>query len=171
MERVELAPGLEAFRCPESGGHWIPLRSYSLWLQAPGNRTARRSDDPPPELVGDANRPPLFCPESGALLVRYRVGRGLPFQIDRSPVTAGVWLDRGEWEALEKNGLHDELHRIFTAPYQREIRKEAYEESLRTAFSERIGEGDFPRVVEFREWMHGHPRAADIRAFLLETEL
>ena len=123
------------------------------------------------ELVDDSKRPPLFCPESGAMLARYRVGHELSFQIDRSPVTGGVWLDRGEWEALKAKGLHDDLHLIFTAPYQKEIRSAALKERMVASFKERMGEADFEKVNEFKSWVASHTEGRAIRAFLLEAEL
>ena len=79
-----------------------------------------------PVLQDDSSQRALICPESGRLLLRYRVGHGLRFHIDRSPATGGVWLDKGEWEALKSKGLHVSLHLIFTAAYQRQIRSAEY---------------------------------------------
>ena len=108
---------------------------------------------PTPELVDDSEQRALICPESGRLLLRYRVGHGLQFHLDRSPATGGVWLGRGEWEALKSKGLHTEMHLIFTAAYQRNIRSEQYGQRMEQTFRDRIGEPDFPRVVEIKKWV------------------
>lgn len=124
---------------------------------------------PGPELVDDSEQHALICPESGRLLLRYRVGHGLRFHLDRSPATGGVWLGRGEWEALKAKGLHTEMHLIFTAAYQRSIRSEQYGQTMEQTFLNRIGETDFPKVVEIKSWIEKHPRRREICAYLFNA--
>jgi Zn-finger nucleic acid-binding protein len=166
MELKEIEPGLTVYTCPQSGGVWIPLQNYLDWKQ-------HLPQPPGPAPVGyalvpadDSTRRALVCPESGRLLIRYKVGHGLNFQIDVSPVTGGVWLDRGEWEALKSQGLHVELNHIFTASYQREVRSTEYEEKLTQAFADRIGPADFQKVDAFKTWLATHPKARDICVYL-----
>jgi Zn-finger nucleic acid-binding protein len=97
------------------------------------------------------------------------VGHGLQFHIDRSPATGGVWLDKGEWEALKSKGLHVALNLIFTAAYQRQIRSEEYVQTLTETFRERIGAVDFSKVTEFGAWLAQHPRRRDICCYLLDS--
>ncbi len=169
MRLRELEPGLEVFECPESGGLWIPLKAYLAWKerQPPGAPTP--AADVPPMVADDSAQRTLVCPESGRLLLRYRVGHGLPFHLDRSPVTGGVWLDQGEWEALKSRGLHVSLHLIFTAAYQRQIRTSEYARTLTDTFRDRIGTADFAKVAEFGAWLASHPKRRDICCFLLDA--
>ena len=122
----EVEKDLKAYECPRSGGLWIPLQSYFHWRERQPEETSPPEEAPVPELQDDSGRRTLICPESGRLLLRYRVGHGLPFHLDRSPVTGGVWLDKGEWEALRSRHLHTTLHQIFTAPYQRNAWKKLF---------------------------------------------
>lgn len=170
LVRTELEPGLHAFACPKSGGHRIPLQEYFLWRERHVQRTRPLPPDYQPELAEDSAQRTLICPESGALLLRYRVGSGLHFQIDRSPKTGGVWLDAGEWNALKSRGLHDELHLIFTAPYQRQLRSELSTSQLNAQFENRIGREDFERAKEIKSWLTNHPKRRDLLAFLLDDD-
>jgi Zn-finger nucleic acid-binding protein len=165
LVRSEVEPGLYAYRCPSSGGVWIPLESYLNWITHQQVQPEIPADYAPvPE--SDSNRKALICPESGRLLLRYRAGKGMDFHIDRSPATGGVWLDKGEWEALKCAGIHREMHLIFTASYQRTLRSSEYSRAMEKTFRERIGEGDFPRVAEFAKWLRDHARRQDICAYL-----
>lgn len=170
MQVREIEPGLTVFECPKSGGLWIPLQSYTAWHE---NHPSRQSDpsatSKAPVVADDAGRRVLICPESGRLLLRYRVGHGLPFHIDRSPVTGGIWLDRGEWEALKSKGLHTSLHLIFTAAYQRQVRSTEYDQSLNDTFRDRIGPEDFLKACDFVAWLCNHPKRRDICCFLLDS--
>ncbi len=120
-----------------------------------------------PELADDSQQRTLICPETGRLLIRYRVGHGLKFHVDVSPESGGIWLDRGEWEALKSKGLHLELNVIFTAPYQRQLRTEEHEKVLGEMFRERIGTADFEKVAAFKKWLVEHPKKRAIRSYLL----
>lgn len=169
LVQKELEPGFSAFACPTSGGVWIPLQNYLDWQSRQPKPATGASAQPVPELADDSEQRVLICPESGRLLLRYRVGRGLQFRLDRSPATGGVWLDRGEWEALKAKGLHTGMHLIFTAAYQRTIRSEQYGQTMEQSFRDRIGNKDFPRVMEIKNWLEAHPRRREICCYLLNA--
>lgn len=167
---TELEPGLEACLCPQSGGVWIPLRAYFDWRERSASQARPLPPGYEPQAATDAGQPTLICPESSCLLVRYRVGEGLDFHIDRSPKTGGVWLDAGEWDALKSKGLHEQLHLVFTAAYQKRLRTQLIHEQLEEQFRHRIGAADFERVSEFKTWLLAHPKRRDILACLLDGE-
>lgn len=168
MQSKELEPGLMVYECPKSGGLWIPLQAYLNWKERQPEIAIPSSDDPVPAQTEEPKHKALLCPESGRLLLRYRVGHGLPFHIARSPATGGVWLEKGEWEALKSKGLHVSLHLIFTAAYQRQIRSAVYTQSLTDTFRDRIGAEDFAKVSEFAVWLTHHPKGRDICCYLLD---
>jgi Zn-finger nucleic acid-binding protein len=169
LELRELEPGLLVYECPKSGGLWIPLQAYLAWKerQPPGSDAPREGATR--VFHDDSSQQTLICPESGRLLLRYRVGHDLGFHIDRSPATGGVWLDKGEWEALKSKGLHVALHLIFTAAYQHQIRSAEYVQKMTETFRERIGAADFSKVAEFGAWLARHPRRRDISCYLLDN--
>ena len=168
MQVREIVPGLVVYECPKSGGLWIPLQSFLAWKAQHPQEPGTLPKDYTPALQDDSRQPALICPESGRVLIRYRVGHGLQFHIDRSPATGGVWLDKGEWEALRSKGLHVELNLIFTAAYQRQIRSVEHIQKLTETFRDRIGTEDFSKVAEFGAWLARHPRRRDICCYLLD---
>lgn len=170
MQVREIEPGLTAYECPKSGGFWIPLQSYTSWQEKhPPERSEPSAEASSSIVPDDSGRRALICPESGRLLLRYRVGHGLQFHVERSPATGGVWLDKGEWEALKSKGLHVSLHLIFTAAYQRQVRSAEYDVSLKETFRDRIGAADFAKVAEFAAWLATRPQRRDICCYLLDT--
>jgi len=169
LQLKEIEPGLSAYACPKSGGVWIPLEHYQAWKDLHRDREEPLPVGYKPVIDDDSARRALICPESGRLLIRYRVGGGWSFHVDLSPVTGGVWLDRGEWEALKSKGLHSELNFIFTASYQRQVRNAEYEEALNQTFADRIGIEDFQKVVEIKRWLNAHPKRRDICCYLMHN--
>jgi len=169
LQLKEIEPGLSVYSCPKSGGVWIPLERYHAWKEHHRQREQPLPDGYTPLLADDSKQRALICPESGRLLIRYRVGHGLSFQVDLSPVTGGVWLDKGEWEALKGKGLHVELNFIFTASYQRQIRNAEYEEALNQTFADRIGVEDFQKAAAFKSWLATHSKQRDICCYLMHN--
>ncbi len=168
MELQEIEPGLSVYECPASGGLWIPHQSYLTWKARHPQAAATPVGDAIPAVPDDSKQRALICPESGRVLLRYRVGHGLNFHVDRSPATGGVWLDKGEWESLKSKGLHVSLHLIFTAAYQQQIRTEEYDRKLRDSFRERIGAADYSKAAEFGDWLARHPKSREICSYLLD---
>ncbi len=169
MELKEIEPDLFAYTCPKSEGIWIPLQRYLDWKSHHRDTGSSLPMGYTPTPADDSKRRVLICPESGRLLSRYGVGHGLKFQVDVSPVTGGIWLDQGEWEALKSKGIHVELNLVFSASYQRQIRTAEYELALERTFAERIGAEDFQIATAFKRWLAAHPNRRDICCYVLHN--
>lgn len=173
LAEAELEPGLTSWRCPSSGGHWIPAPSYWRWhSQMPPNLKKEHSDRKiskvqQPSVDEQLERPALLCPESNCLLVRYRVG-GIGIYIDRSPLSGGIWLEAGEWNLLKENSIHASLHEIFTTSYQKRILREEARDALMHKFYTDLGEDVAEDLTHLAEWLKLHPKKRRIIAWLHE---
>ncbi|NWK56957.1 hypothetical protein HW115_15145 [Verrucomicrobiaceae bacterium N1E253] len=165
MQQVTLEEGLIAFRCPESSGHYITLQAYWSWLKKQPERLEHLPQ--PPDIAPDASEPKSakICPETGTIMIHYKVGHGFSFSIDRS-ITGGVWFDAGEWEALRSRNFHDEIHLIFTAPWQNAVMMAAAQEVHRNMLSERLGETLLEELQTLREQLKSHPHRDLALAYL-----
>ncbi|MEM7014329.1 MAG: hypothetical protein AAF585_22940 [Verrucomicrobiota bacterium] len=162
---VELDEGLTAYQCPETLGIWLPSHCYLRWLQ----RQQRLAHLPPPAEeapIAETDRINKPCPETSSLMQPFRVGHGFNFRIDRS-ITGGIWLDGGEWEQLKERSFHDELHLVFTAPWQKANREAQQVESNRQLLEEKLGADLFEKVDEVRERLEAHPARQETLAFLM----
>ena len=110
-----------------------------------------------------------ICPETGTIMTRYKIGHGFPFSIDRS-INGGIWLDAGEWEALRDRQFHDELHLVFTSPWQRAVRLNESESSLRLRLRERLGAELADRLIALKEQLADHPSRPQALAFLMRED-
>lgn len=165
MERLTMEENLIAYRCPESSGHYITLQDYWSWLKKQPSRLEHLP--PAPETCPEAIEPreARICPESGTIMIRYKVGHGFPFTIDRS-ITGGVWFDAGEWEALRTRNFHDEIHLVFTAPWQNAIMLAAAEDVHQNMLTNRLGENLFQQLADLKELLKDHPHRELALAFL-----
>lgn len=163
---VQLENGLTAYRCPDTGGHYIPAALYARWL---GAQPARLPHLPPTgghssESVPDGK--PYLCPETDTIMTRYKVGHDFRFTIDRS-ITGGVWLDAGEWEALRARSFHDEIHFVFTDPWQRNILRNEAAASARKRLEERVGAKLLGRVDALKDELAQSPHREELIAYLI----
>ena len=172
LVKSELDIGLTSWRCPSSGGHWVPAPSYWKWhselppqLKEAQNRRLEKVRSP--DFESQLLRPALICPESNCLLVRYKVG-GIGIFIDRSPISGGIWLDAEEWSLLKENNNHASLHEILTSSYQKKILKEEAREALLHKFYSDLGEDTAEELMNLAEWLKGHPRRRRIISWLHE---
>jgi len=168
MEPVELEEGLMVKKCPQSGGCWISAEAYWRWQ----NRGTMSPGGSPGSLVlsDDSKRRALLCPESGTVMLRYRVASDMAFFVERSSATGGIWLDAGEWEALRRAGIHRFLHLMFTAAYQNFRRRQAVEQAAVANMQRALG-ADFAKADEFRKWLAAHPARAQVLAWLLNQKI
>lgn len=98
---------------------------------------------------------------------RFKVGHGFAFAIDRS-IAGGVWLDSGEWEALKARNFHDEIHLVFTAPWQKHVRDENAEDAYHNMLKSALGDELFVRLAALKAELADHPQRNTAFAFLTE---
>ena len=172
LEIVELEPGLKAHGCPRCGGHFLDLVRYLDWVARQGS-----TPTPPPVTslivpIADSS-PGKLCPSCGAFLIRYQIGHGVGFALDRCRC-GGIWLDRDEWAALKARGLHDEIHRVASEPWQNEVksqeRQEAFRQTVQAALdgklAQEVGDADLKLVKEFTRWLEDHPARKAVFGYL-----
>src|SRR5262245_23258901 len=165
---VELDTGLAAGRCPTCAGHWISGRAYFEWLDRHGETLPERTYEGPEIVIADTQQAKL-CPECSRIMLRYAVGHGTDFAIDHCSACNGVWFDRGEWEALERRNLHDEVNAILTVPWQTAAHREERRRHLEEIYERRFGE-DYEEMKRIRRWLDTHPKRDSILAFLSDTD-
>lgn len=165
MQRITLEEGLTAHQCPETNGILLTQESYWRWLSRQPERLphlpAASEQSPEPQDSTDAK----ICPESGQLMQRYKVGHGFTFHLDRSP-NGNIWFDAGEWQALRERQFHDELHLIFTAPWQHNIRQQEKLQAEQDHLREQLGTGLLTELETLSQKLSTHPARELALAYL-----
>jgi Zn-finger nucleic acid-binding protein len=85
-----------------------------------------------------------LCPECGRILIKYGVGHGMNFTLDQCGHCLGIWFDKNEWVSLKQRNLHDEVHKVFTASWQTQARKEERKRNLERIYLNRFGSDQPP---------------------------
>lgn len=165
LKRESLEKDLMSHTCPSCGGLWIGSTDYADWLDKAGERLPEKPFTDISIEVKD-NTDAKLCPGCGRIMVKYKVGHGLDFHLDRCGGCGGVWLDANEWSAMKARNLHDEIGSVFTAPWQAQIREEETALKLDRIYENRFGGEDYGKVKEFRKWLDSHPQRQAILHFL-----
>jgi len=152
------------FRCAGCQGVWVDSNVYLAWvagraIEAPADLTI---DDVP---VADTQNLKL-CPTCRRFLTRYHILPGARFSVERCAHCNGVWFDADEWVTAVRHRLHDKVNRLFTQPWQAQIRAAEAQRSLERLYLERFGAEDYARVRDVRAWLDHHPQRATLLAFL-----
>jgi Zn-finger nucleic acid-binding protein len=159
--------------CNHCGGHWVMLEDYLQWRE--------HADDKDLELVegvsvneeqdeAQETKRALLCPVTGSIMLKYRISKDTSHRIDLSPSINGIWLDKGEWQLLKSNHLAGSLNKIFTAPWQRNIKEQNAAQVLEGRYQEQFGDEDYAKLKEIRNWLEDKKNRNLMVAYLAAKE-
>ncbi len=166
LEPVAIEPGFGAMRCAGSGGLWIRPAQYWTWREGAEAYLTEHLPSLGADEPGCDSGAGKRCPEDGYFLIRHRVGHGLDFHVDRCGHCGGIWLDRGEWDALKRESLHNDLHLIFTSAWQAQVRWQLLREAQEQRLTARLGPADHEELNRITKWVMNHPQRHMILAHL-----
>jgi len=168
LQPTTLEDHLKALSCSSCDSKWIKAADYWHWLEKHGERLPEKEPDAIPIQAADVQKAKL-CPDCQQIMLRYRVGHNLDFAVDQCGRCNGVWLDAGEWKALKQRNLHDEIHLIFSAAWQSQIRKEEAKELLTSVYSESF-KSDYEKIKQMKSWIDSHPQKKRIIDYLFNSD-
>ncbi|EIJ42688.1 hypothetical protein BegalDRAFT_1814 [Beggiatoa alba B18LD] len=152
-----LEDNLIAYHCLQCGGQWIRQKDYQAWLTHKGSILPEKA---PSETVPEPlnTKQIKICPDCGHLLLKYQVGKGTDFTLDHCSHCGGVWFDKNEWLALKDRNLHDEVDKIITDIWQKNVRLEASRQTFQTFYLQQFGQADYEEIQRIKAWLSQHPK-------------
>lgn len=164
---LELAPGLPASTCRDCGGSLLALDDYRRWRD-------RGATLPEMSLAGDRIDLPTasaaegarHCPRCTRLMQRLRIGAPVDFRVDRCGPCQQVWLDRGEWQALQRAGLATRLLEVLSDGWQRQLQADDARARREVALRERHGDDRMQELARMRAWLDEQPQRDELLALL-----
>jgi len=149
LSEQTLSPGLPTRECVECNGHWVRLDDYRDWLAS----GAPSAEDP--ELVEhwlpEDDSPARSCPACQRLMERLRTGGQPDIRIDRCVHCHAVWLDGGEWAALQFQQAR--LDDVLSDMWQRQLREAQAQERRDAQVRQRHGDACIDEVLRIRQWL------------------
>lgn len=164
----ELLENLRAKVCSRCGGRWVQSFQYWKWLERHGDILPEKPAGEGAELAVEDSAAGKLCPECGHFLMRRKVGHGVDFHLDRCNNCGGIWFDKNEWEVLVSRGLHDEVHYVFSAAWQRRIREDETAENFEKRIESTMGTSDYAKLTEITAWINSHPERNTIINYITQ---
>lgn len=167
LQPKQIEYGLPALICSKCGGCQIDLLTYRLWRETKKN-TSAPTNTPIKESIDTQNA--ISCPKCKSLMTKYRIKEGLENRIDLCGSCGEVWLDGGEWQLLESLNLNKEVPAILSAPWQSAIKHKEITAQLEKSYIAELGEKDFAKIKEIRQWLASHPKSDIVKQLLFRLD-
>ena len=155
---------LKVYACHTCEGKWIQSSDYGSWLQQIRRSPIITSNRQASMAIVDSSGPKL-CPGCRHVMVRYRIGQGVSFQLDHCGFCGSHWLDAGKWETLELQQLHTQLGRIVSPFWQWQIRQQQRKDFVQAEYSDRL-QSEAETLQTLQDWIATHPKRSSILAYL-----
>lgn len=155
-------------KCDHCGGDWILVEDFVAWKER--HPEVELKPDLDCEQEAQDSKTAMLCPVSGTIMRRFKFSAASEHRIDYSTAVGGVWLDKGEWQLLKKEGLAGSLNAIVTQAWQRNLSLATTASNLSAVYESKFGTDTYAKVKEVRKWLDEQPNKADIRAYLLSED-
>lgn len=166
LKPIRLDSGLPARICPECNGLLINLLAYRDYLERDNLDDVTHEAGIEVTLVD--NTAPLLCSKCNRIMIKYNISLCIPNKLDLCRHCDEAWLDHNEWQALKHLKLHKDLARIFTEPWQRNIRMRQSEKNYEDQFLQIFGKNDYNTLKNLKEWIFKHEKSQDILRYIVK---
>lgn len=167
LSPTRLEPSLGALACGACGGTLLNLVSYRLWQELHEGELNSEV-----ELTSQPDQPSgaLLCAKCSRIMLKFQYTTDSSHVLDVCSYCEDVWFQENEWEYLRSLLLHGELPKIFTEPWQRNLRARRTSETLEREWDRRLGPELHSRIREIDSWLREHPDRASILDYLVASD-
>ena len=167
LTQKHLSNHLKIYSCQSCGGAWISGVDYGNWLNLrPGQfpPSTESVNSAPIGKVQDSKKAKI-CAGCHHIMSRYSIQGDINFQLNQCGHCGSFWLDAGQWEILEYQGLHRNLCTIASSSWQRNIRQTQRKLFIENVYVDRLSL-DYDNVQKIQHWLANHPERRTILAYL-----
>jgi Zn-finger nucleic acid-binding protein len=156
-----LAPGLAALGCGTCEGDLLDLADYRRWLERCPAEPVADAEAVAPVPAGEpvASTPVRRCPACGQMMERLLSGNSVDFRLDRCGRCQLLWMDAGEWAALEARDVTRRLLTLMSDGGQRALRDAAAHQRREAELRDRHGDAVVDELIRLRGWLAKRPDA------------
>ncbi|MCI5141289.1 MAG: hypothetical protein D3909_06095 [Candidatus Electrothrix sp. ATG1] len=158
---------LPCHTCSHCAGNFVLLNDYLRWLENNENPDFVSASDAVVEAEETSSA--MICPKTSLLMVKYKISQHSDHRLDLSPSINAVWLDKGEWDLLKKEGLAGKLNEIFTDSWQRGIREAKTSETLNLLYTKKFGK-NYEKVKQFKALLDEMENKSEVIAYLISDD-
>jgi len=153
--------------CENCGGNLVMLHYYLKWSAE--NEDTEFVSDASTQVEAQETTKAMLCPKTGRFMTKFRISKDTDHRLDFSPTIGAIWLNKGEWEMLKKQGLAGKLNTIFTSHWQRDVHSDKAVDILTDLYKRRFGE-QYEGIKAFREILQSMEDKSAVIAYLLAED-
>lgn len=164
LQAVEIEDGLVAAQCQRCSGALLPLMNYKFWIAKNPQLESSQSVDCQHQAA-DVKQA-KFCVKCSRMMSKFKISGEIDNRLDYCSACSEVWFDKGEWQLLKQQNVIAHLPEILTDKWQKQIRSDQQDETVRQRYVEILGQDDFNKINEFKQWLDAHPEKSSIKQFI-----
>jgi len=165
LHKTDLAEHLKGQRCSGCNGVSITLGNYLHYLTKSPTVDEGLQIDASEISMDEDTKSALVC-SCGQIMTKYRITHDSDRKLDYCTSCQSIWMDAGEWEYLKSNNMHRSINKIFTDGWQRNIRFENTKQVLQQNYRQQLGEQDYQRIRDVKEWIEKHTEKNVLMSYL-----
>lgn len=155
--------------CSYCGGDWVLIEDYATWREGHSDYEFAKGIHFEEINIVDTKEA-MLCPATQTIMRKFKISATNTHRLDYSAAVGGLWLDKGEWELLVKEGLAGSLNTLVTDVWQRKIRQTSAKVSFADIYQDKFGDDIYIKIKDMRRWLNTQPQKADLRAYLMAED-
>ncbi len=167
LEQHLLEENFTALACRQCAGYWIAGAPYWNWLENGAPDLPEKSPEQGLALAVTESGDAKLCPTCGRLLIRYKVGHGTTFHVERCGQCAGMWFHANAWEILRSRNLHRHIHLVSSDGWRAAVETDERQAAFEQIMLQKLGPADLDEIRRIKAWIDRHPRRNELHAFLM----
>jgi Zn-finger nucleic acid-binding protein len=164
-EKKSLAKHLLGRSCKSCQGVTFTLSDYLCFLSRSEPVEEQLEQNVENSVLKDDTKKAMVC-SCGQVMSKFRISHDSDRRVDYCSGCQSIWLDQGEWEHLKESDLHRCINKIFTDPYQRNLRLQGTKVVLNKNYEEQLGVKDYERLKDVRDWISNDSNKDLLMAYL-----
>lgn len=166
-ESLLLDSNLNAIKCNDCEGIWIPSNNYFKYIE---------SNKPDLSILNPTDMQKVFsekdsetgkkCPDCGKQVVARKAGFGAEFKVDRCDHCFGIWLDKNEWELLKTKNLNTAIYYMFTSTWEMKVRSQTEFTLKLEAIKKNFSIDQSSKIVDFLEWLEQQENKKELISYI-----
>lgn len=155
--------------CSNCGGDWILIEEYAAWRECHSAYEFAGNIHFEEIRIVDTKEA-MLCPATQTIMRKFKISATSSHRLDYSSAVGGLWLDKGEWELLVREGLAGCLNALITDTRQRKIRQTIAKDSFADIYRDKFGDDVYKKIKEISKWLDEQPQKADLRAYIMAED-
>jgi len=161
LKSTQLDNGLISLSCDHCYGSLLSMPNYLEWIQ----QQTTIELEPDTDIKLDNTCTALQCPQCSGLMTKYLISTHSDNRLDICFRCYETWLDCGEWQLLKFLNILNQLPKIFTDYWQKNIHSSISKDIQKLRDQKKFGQ-HHNDIQQFKHWLDHYHKRDDVLLYL-----